>query len=72
MKKIKITIAEDGSYTMKALEGFSGVSCVQKTQTIEQLIGQIGDAKVTDEGKTDDYYKADESATIIADMHNLF
>lgn len=69
MKTIKIIIAEDGSYTMKAAEGFAGVSCVQQTKTIEQLIG--AGATVTGEGKTDDYYKADESANIFKDISSM-
>lgn len=69
MKKIKITIATDGTYTMKAEEGFAGASCVEKTQTIEQLIG--AGATVTSEGKTDDYYKADEDATIVKDIFGM-
>lgn len=70
MKTIKIIIAEDGSYTMKAGEGFAGTSCVQQTKTIEQLIG--AGATVTGEGKTNDYYKADETAQIFSDISGMF
>lgn len=68
-KTIKITIATDGTYTMKAESGFAGESCIFKTQSIEQLIG--AGATVVDEGKTDDYYKADEEATIIKDIYGM-
>ena len=39
MKKIELTINEDGSYSIEALEGFQGQSCEQKTKNIISLLG---------------------------------
>ena len=39
MKRIELTIKEDGNYTIDLAEGFSGQSCVQKAQNIISLIG---------------------------------
>ena len=39
MKRIELTIKEDGSYTIDMAEGFSGQSCAQKAQNIISLIG---------------------------------
>ena len=39
MKKATITINEDGSTEIDLKEGFSGMSCVEKSKEIELLIG---------------------------------
>ena len=39
MRKAIITINEDGSTEIDLLEGFSGMSCVEKSKEIELLIG---------------------------------
>jgi hypothetical protein len=39
MKRIELTIKEDGNYTIDLAEGFSGQSCAQKAQNIISLIG---------------------------------
>lgn len=69
MKTIKITIAKDGTYTMKAGEGFAGSNCLQQTQTIEQLIG-VG-ANVIADGKTDDYFKAGNPVDTMNEIRSL-
>ena len=39
MKKATITINEDGSTEIDLKEGFSGMSCIEKSKEIELLIG---------------------------------
>lgn len=39
MKKIELTINEDGSYSIDMTEGFVGQSCAQKAQNIITLLG---------------------------------
>ena len=39
MKRVELIINEDGSYSIEAMEGFSGQSCAQKTQNIITLLG---------------------------------
>ena len=41
MKKIELTINEDGSYNIEMLEGFQGQSCAQKAQNIISIIGGV-------------------------------
>lgn len=38
-KHVKILINEDGSTEIDLIEGFSGMSCVEKSKEIELLIG---------------------------------
>jgi hypothetical protein len=54
-KKIRIKIAKDGTYTLEAMEGFSGESCVEKTKNIEIMLGGQAVAR----GKKDEYYDPD-------------
>ena len=61
MKKVKITVAQDGTYKMTALEGFSGQSCVEQTKNLELILG----GEVIDSGKTEDYYGPDDSPVSI-------
>lgn len=62
---IKITVAKDGSYTMTALEGFAGQSCMEKTKDIELILG----GNEVDGGKTDDFFKPDD-APVTMDIFN--
>ena len=39
MKRIELTINEDGSYSIDMAEGFTGQSCAQKAQNIITLLG---------------------------------
>ena len=39
MKRIELTINEDGSYSIDMAEGFAGQSCAQKAQNIITLLG---------------------------------
>ena len=39
MKRIELTINEDGSYSIDMAEGFVGQSCAQKAQNIITLLG---------------------------------
>ena len=41
MKKIELTINEDGSYNIEMMEGFQGQSCAQKAQNIISIIGGV-------------------------------
>lgn len=54
-KKIRIKIDSKGQYTITALEGYSGTSCVEATKTIEVAIG----GTAVKSGKTPDYYAGD-------------
>lgn len=60
-KVVKITIDKTGVYKMEAVEGFAGTSCTEQTKGLELILGgaEIG------EGKTDDYYKPDDSPVSI-------
>jgi hypothetical protein len=49
---VEITVKKDGSYTFKALEGFSGESCRNQTKQLEMVLG--GEAISTQ--NTKDYY----------------
>lgn len=39
MKKVIITIAEDGTSEIDLIEGFSGMSCIEKSKEIELILG---------------------------------
>ena len=39
MKRVEITINSDGSTELDFKEGFSGMSCVEKSKQIELMIG---------------------------------
>lgn len=39
MKKVIITIAEDGTSEIDLVEGFSGMSCIEKSKEIELILG---------------------------------
>lgn len=41
MKKIELTINEDGSYNIDMMDGFNGQSCAQKAQNIISIIGGV-------------------------------
>jgi hypothetical protein len=56
-KKMKITIHKDGNYSMVALEGFAGESCLEKTRDVELLLG----GAEANSGKTSSYYDPDDS-----------
>lgn len=62
-RKIQIVIDNEGNYTLEAMEGFSGASCVQGTQEIEVAIG----GSTTESEKKDEYYMPDNDTSI-----NLF
>lgn len=63
-KRVKITIDKKGDYTIEALEGFSGTSCVEQTKTLEVAIG----GSVVSEGKTGAYYDPDSGAPVSITM----
>ena len=54
-RKIKIIIEKSGDYSLEAMEGFSGTSCVEKTQQLELVLG----GTMTAEGKKQSYYDTD-------------
>lgn len=55
-RRVRITIDGKGNYSIEALEGFSGTSCVEQTRELEVAIGGM----VVDEGKTDAYYNPED------------
>lgn len=50
---IEIRIKKDGSYTLQALEGFSGESCREKTKHLELMLG----GEAVDSVNTPAYYE---------------
>lgn len=52
---VEIRINEEGGFTFRAKEGFSGSSCVERTKNLEIALG----GKAVSSQKTDDYYKPD-------------
>lgn len=60
-KVVKITIDKTGGYKMEAVEGFAGTSCTEQTKNLELILGGVE----TGEGKTDDYFKPDDSPVTI-------
>ncbi len=55
-KKIKIVIDNKGNYSIEAMDGFTGQSCVEQTRTLEVAIG----GSVEEEGKKNSYYDPDD------------
>lgn len=51
-KRVKVTIDKKGGFTLEALEGFAGESCVAQTREIEIALGGVE----VSEGKTSAYY----------------
>ena len=51
-KRVKVTIDPKGSFTLEALSGFAGESCVAQTREIEIALGGVE----VSEGKTNAYY----------------
>ena len=50
MKRIELTINEDGSYNIDMAEGFAGQSCAQKAANIISILGGVEqDTKVKPE-----------------------
>lgn len=55
-RKIRVTIHKDGTYTIKALDGYEGSSCMEEAKTIEIAIG----GTQIKSGKTPEYYAGDK------------
>lgn len=62
MKRMKITIEQDGNYDLDLGEGFSGVSCIEKSKEIELILG----GTETDAKTKDSYY--DEGDTNVNEL----
>ena len=41
MKRVELTIKEDGNYAINAMEGFVGQSCDQKTANLVAILGGV-------------------------------
>ena len=52
---VEITVAKDGTYTFKALEGFSGENCRNQTKQLEMVLG----GEMVSSKNTNDYYDGD-------------
>lgn len=63
-RKIRIKIDTKGQYTLEAMEGFSGESCVEKTKNIELLLG----GERVSEGKKDEYYAGDTPESLFLNI----
>ena len=61
---IRITIDKTGAYRFEAMEGFSGQSCVEKTKTIELVLG----GTQVDSGKKDSYYNGDSPENVFVNI----
>lgn len=60
MKRMKITIFEDGNTDIDLQEGFSGMSCVEKSKQIELIInGEQKEQKVKPEYYDEDIASVD-------------
>lgn len=60
-KKVRVVIDKKGGFTLEALEGFSGSSCVEQTKEIEISLGGIEESS----GVTDAYYNGDDDSTVV-------
>lgn len=58
MKKVKIVINEDGTTDIDLLEGFSGMSCVEKSKEIELLLG----GEQIEQKEKPEYYEAEDNS----------
>lgn len=63
-RKIKIKIDSKGQYTIEAMEGFSGETCIEKTKNVELL---LGGEKVAS-GKKGEYYDNDASSALFLNI----
>lgn len=65
-RSVRIVIDKKGAHTMEALEGFEGASCIEKTKTLELILGgeEVGS------GKTDNYYKDGDESPISINLGN--
>lgn len=63
-RTVKIKIAKDGTYTLEAMEGFSGESCVEKTKNLEIILGGTAVAR----GKKDEYYAGDGTPELVLNI----
>jgi hypothetical protein len=61
-RSIKVVIDKQGAFTVQAMEGYAGQSCVEKTKNVELLLG--GDATEVAAGKTDKYYEGDGESPV--------
>lgn len=57
---VEIRINNKGGFTFKAVEGFAGASCIERTKSLELALG----GQAVSMQKTDDYYKPDNSSPI--------
>lgn len=64
-KHVKILINEDGSTEIDLIEGFSGMSCVEKSKEIELL---IGGAQIEQKQKPEYYEGGDVSVDLGIDL----
>lgn len=58
MKKVKIIINEDGTTEIDLIEGYSGMSCVEKSREIELLLG----GKEIERKEKPEYYDAEDNS----------
>lgn len=60
-RTVKFRVEKDGAYSLEAMEGFSGMSCVEKTKDIELVLG----GQEISSGKKDTYYDSDPNPDFI-------
>lgn len=65
MKRMVITIEEDGTADIDLQEGFSGMSCVEKSKEIEVLLGGV---QVEQKEKPEMYEGGDVSVDLGIDI----
>lgn len=66
MKKMDITINTDGSTEIDLQEGFSGMSCVEKSKQIELIIG----GTQVEQKEKPEYYEQETSIDIGIDIQH--
>lgn len=64
MKAMDITINADGTTDIDLKEGFSGMSCVEKSKQIELIIG----GSVVEQKEKPEYYEHEESIDLGIDI----
>lgn len=64
MKQIDITINSDGTTDIDLKEGFSGMSCIEKSKQIELIIGGVQ----VEQKEKPEFYEPDQTVDIGIDI----
>lgn len=64
MKRVEITIDLDGSTELDFKEGFSGMSCIEKSKQIELILG----GTTIEKQEKPEYYESESSIDLGVDI----